>query len=119
MTASSDITVIPTGGSTPVNLADIAASVLAIRAPEILLVSATYDSGSNEVDFYIAKQTGAIETLSFTVNGTAVAATALVTNLPDGSYGRGVAPVPSTPGTYTLAVLCSVTGATGSTSYTV
>jgi hypothetical protein len=122
--SSADITVVPTGGSSAIDLADLAAAVLALQAaahsPQIAIwAGASYSSGGDSFFMNVAKQTGVIENLDITIDGSPVTTGTAVADLPDGLYGYTLNSVPSAPGTHTVEVTGETSGATTSTTYTV
>jgi hypothetical protein len=121
MTASADITVIPTGGVTAIDLADIAASIEKIPTPAVLFwLPLSYSSGGDSVSFNVAKQTGNIEDFLFQIDGTTFnPVSQSYTHLPDGLWSYILHSVPNTSGSHTVQVTCSVTGATDSATYSV
>jgi hypothetical protein len=115
--ASADITVIPTGGDTPVDLADLAAAVAALQAAALvptIVISHLFVSSLVEVG--VAKATYVIETVNvyFDSDPTPVF---VYTTLPDGLYGQGVA-IPA-PGNHTVTVTGATSGATVTGDFTV
>jgi hypothetical protein len=122
MTASADITVIPTGGMTPVDLADLAAAILALPAPEILCAFCTYSAGSPpSLQISVIKQTGRIENLTATIDSTGYSFRGTDgTNLADGTTpGFHIDSPPSSSGSHTVVLTMSVSGANVTTNYTV
>lgn len=124
MTANADITVIPTGGVTPVDLADLAATVIALptfHAPQVRMnIPLSYNALGGVVDFGLAKQTSVIETLSYTIDGSAyspVGGSAFL--FPDGFYGISFTTFPTASGVHTVVVTGDTSGATDSAAYTV
>lgn len=118
MTASADITVIPTGGMTPINLADLAAAVLAVPPPQLTAVCA-YHSGSSSLDLNVKKQTGWIEESVTTIDGNPFSVTGFTGVAVDGAYGGSVASVPSSAGEHVVLITLSISGKTATTSYTI
>lgn len=124
MTATADITVVPTGGSVPVDLADIAARVATIPTPTLIFWPPAgpmvFSSGADHVVFTLAKQSGGLEDFAFTIDSTPFTPTGTAyTYLPDGIYGYTLNSVPNTSGMHTVAITCSSTGANCSGTYTV
>jgi hypothetical protein len=123
MTASADITVIPTGSGTPVDLADIAAAAMAVPAPQILIWPGSASiAGVSTLGLVYAKQTHVIENCTCVIDGTDdVTSTAnqLQSNVPDGLYNISYGPVPSTTGTHTVVIAGVTSGASNSTTYTI
>lgn len=130
---SSDITVVPTGGTSAVNLADLAAQVSALQTaafqPELQLGHFMFEGGptGNVLAYQVLKQTGKIETLVPKINGNPVPASAITTvntltdPWPDGWYESGIAAdaIPGAAGTYTFELVGSVSGALASAQFTV
>jgi hypothetical protein len=111
---SADITVIPTGGSTAIDLADLATKV---HSPDLRIRNSNYSGGT----FYvvIAKQTGVIEDLTLTIDASPVTTSEATTILPDGWFNINCDSVPTSAGTHTFKVVTSVTALTVTTTYTI
>lgn len=121
---SADITVIPTGGSTPVDLADLAAAVQALQASVHaaaikIWASPYYYAPGDSLSMNVAKQTGVIENLDITIDGNPATTNTAVTDMPDGLYSYTFSSVPSTPGTHTVQIQGATSGATVSATYSV
>jgi hypothetical protein len=116
--ASADITVIPTGGSTPVDLADLAAKVVALPSPTLAIPTGShYYSG--QFLMFLSKQTGVIEDVVFTIDATVVTVQGWIGASPDGLYDMELRLAPGTTGTHTVECVAQVTGATVSVTYTI
>jgi hypothetical protein len=116
--ASADVTVIPTGGSTAVDLADLAAKVQALPSPDVRIRSTYYD-GSGTLYTTIVKQTGIIEDFTLTIDSNPVTTSEATTILPDGWYNINCTSVPTSSGTHTFKIVTSVTAITKTATYTI
>lgn len=130
--ASSDITVIPTGGSTPVDLADLAASVQTLVGLELVrTVAAARVQYATSLNTYISKQTGMIETLNFYFDGSSTALTPdggalapAAQTVPDGLYALGwssslLSSALKTSGDHTVLIKAMTSNTQATFTYTV
>lgn len=127
--AAADITIIPTGGSVPIDLADLAQTVAdlqaAIPAPVIQGYLVTYSLG--HVQLFLLKQTRMIETPSFFFDGSGTALTpdsgplgaVYIGDVPDGLFGYGWSGGAQASGSHSILITTSVTNVNTTVSYTV
>ena len=122
------ITVIPTGGSVPIALEDLAATVVALQGdvtalqavaivPAVAINYVTVDSENNRVLFGAVKVDGSIGSVSIKVNSDAPFL--VLTNIGDGGGITGLlTPLPSI-GDHTLTVTAITSAATATMAFTV
>lgn len=127
--AAAGITVIPTGGSVPIDLADLAQTVAnlqaALPAPVIQGYLASYSLG--HVQLFLLKQTRMIETPSFFFDGSSTALTpdtgplgaVFIGDVPDGLFPYGWSGSAQSSGSHSILITTSATNATTTVSYTV
>ena len=115
---SADITVIPTGGSTAIDLADLAATVKALPSPQLVINNSAYEGGGT---FYVnvVKQTGFLESFTLTIDSSPVTTGTATSNITDGWWGYSCTSVPTSTGTHTFKVVTSITALTATATYTI
>jgi hypothetical protein len=122
MTASADITVIPTGSATPVDLADLAATVAALQTSVTALLAVAVVPTIVLTEVYaghagLSKATVKIETVILYYDSDVSSPIMTLTDFPDGLYGWGL-PIPS-PGSHTITATGLTSGATVTVPFTV